>query len=177
MSLLHHQEEDEAPQDCGKPGTGHGALYTEVVSEGDVLKVPDVREILVVLPVAVVLGVEIIVTVVLLQLVVIGRVGQKTAAGDGSLKPILTEGVEVATGVSVDFLIAGENLVDLLLLLAGVLVLVGLKSVSDLLLHPEIQVTTGESVASADDAGDCQDHSANTAVHHDLTGERFGSVS
>ena len=83
VSLLDHEQEDDSPDDGRDPGPGQGHLQPHVVSEGDVLKVAHIRDaVILVVPEALVLGVILIVAVILLQLVVIGPVSQKRAAGD-----------------------------------------------------------------------------------------------
>ena len=76
VPLLDHQHEDDRPDDGTEPGPGQATLQPQVVSEGDVLKVAHVRDLVVVVPEAVVLGVELVVAVVLFQLVMVDFVSE-----------------------------------------------------------------------------------------------------
>ena len=66
VSLLDHQHQYDRPDDGTEPCTRQAALQSQVVSEGDVLKVAHIRDLVIVVPEAMVLRIELVVAVVLL---------------------------------------------------------------------------------------------------------------
>ena len=88
MPLLDHQHEDDCPEAGADPGPRHGALYPQVVSEGDVFKVANIRDrVLGIVPEAMMLGVEVIIAVILLQFIMVCLVCQKRPTCNSSFKP------------------------------------------------------------------------------------------